>query len=210
MRCQAWGMPSPVRAEQMAAWVFQPGVAGWRQASAAVCSEAGLFGAQVIFAVGFVNQNSVRHFHDAPFDALQFVAGPGQQQQQKKIHHARSATRLWPTPTLSTKMMSKPAASQSNMVSRVRRATPPRVPPAGEGRMKALRLAAEIFHAVLSPRMLPPERVLDGINGQNGHVWPCSVNWQPKVSMNVLLPTPGDAGDADAFGLAGAGQKTLQ
>ena len=40
----------------------------------------------------------------------------------------------WPTPTVSTRTTSKPAASQSSMVSRVIRATPPSVPPDGEGR----------------------------------------------------------------------------
>gem|GEM_PF-3886417 len=42
------------------------------------------------------------------------------------------------------------------MVSRVRRATPPRVSPAGEGRIKALGLRDSSSMRVLSPRMLPP------------------------------------------------------
>ena len=41
----------------------------------------------------------------------------------------------WPTPTVSTMITSKPAASHSSMASRVLRATPPSVPPEGEGRI---------------------------------------------------------------------------
>lgn len=39
----------------------------------------------------------------------------------------------WPTPTVSTRTTSYPAASTTTMASRVARATPPRVPAVGEG-----------------------------------------------------------------------------
>ncbi len=55
----------------------------------------------------------------------------------------------WPTPTVSTITVSKPAASTSSIVSRVRRATPPKVAPAGEGRMKAADPARQLLHARL-------------------------------------------------------------
>ena len=42
-----------------------------------------------------------------------------------------------PTPTVSTNTTSYPAASQTSMLSRVLRATPPSVPAEGEGRMNA-------------------------------------------------------------------------
>ncbi|SKU93542.1 Uncharacterised protein [Mycobacteroides abscessus subsp. abscessus] len=40
-----------------------------------------------------------------------------------------------PTPTVSIRMTSKPAASSRTTVSRVALATPPRVPEVGDGRM---------------------------------------------------------------------------
>ena len=40
-----------------------------------------------------------------------------------------------PTPTVSTRMTSYPAASSSTIVSRVALATPPSVPDVGDGRM---------------------------------------------------------------------------
>ncbi len=46
-----------------------------------------------------------------------------------------TATSDCPTPTVSTRITSKPAASSSTMVSRVALATPPRVPEVGDGRM---------------------------------------------------------------------------
>src|SRR3546814_5007483 len=57
-----------------------------------------------------------------------------------------------PTPTVSTMTTSKPAASQTSIASRVRRATPPSVAPAGEGRMKALSFRDSSSIRVLSPR----------------------------------------------------------
>jgi hypothetical protein len=47
---------------------------------------------------------------------------------------------LWPTPTVSIIIISKPAASQSVMVSRVLRATPPNVSPEADGRINAFYL----------------------------------------------------------------------
>ncbi|MBC8072426.1 MAG: hypothetical protein IAG13_29150, partial [Deltaproteobacteria bacterium] len=43
----------------------------------------------------------------------------------------------WPTPTVSTSTTSKPAASHSRRLARVRAATPPSTPDAGDGRMNA-------------------------------------------------------------------------
>jgi hypothetical protein len=48
------------------------------------------------------------------------------------------------------------------MPSRVRRATPPSEPPDGLGRMNASGVADSFAMRVLSPRMLPPVRALDG------------------------------------------------
>ena len=75
---------------------------------------------------------------------------------------SRAAVSLWPTPTVSTSTMSKPAASQRSSVSLVRRATPPRVAALGEGRMNALSRRAIVSMRLLSPRMLPPVRALEG------------------------------------------------
>ena len=106
----------------------------------------------------------------------------------------RSATASsdWPTPTVSTSTTSKPAASHSSIASRVRRATPPSSPPAGDGRMKAFGSRASVSMRVLSPedraaaaacstdrRPAPPPR------GRR------PIRWVPNASMKVDLPTPG-------------------
>ena len=73
-----------------------------------------------------------------------------------------TAKSVCPAPTVSTMMMSNPAASQASTASRVRRATPPLVPPAGDGRTNASGLWDNASMRVLSPRMEPPERGLEG------------------------------------------------
>ncbi len=78
------------------------------------------------------------------------------------------------------------------MVSRVRRATPPKWPRDGEGRMKALSSADRRSIRVLSPRMLPPEIGLDGSTLRTATASPRSrIRCSPSTSMNVLFPAPG-------------------
>src|SRR4051794_20536330 len=44
---------------------------------------------------------------------------------------------------------------------------------------------------VLSPRMDPPERGLEGSTARTATLWPRSMRWSPNASMNVDLPAPG-------------------
>ena len=97
----------------------------------------------------------------------------------------------WPMPTVSTRMTSNPAASQSSMVSRVLAATPPSVPDEGEGRMKALRSTESRAMRVLSPRIEPPVRDDDGSTASTATLWPAATRFPPSVSMVVDFPTPG-------------------
>mmetsp|Transcript_5907 Transcript_5907/g.14563 ORF Transcript_5907/g.14563 Transcript_5907/m.14563 type:complete len:320 (+) Transcript_5907:251-1210(+) len=102
-----------------------------------------------------------------------------------------TAVSLWPTPTVSTMTTSNPAASHSSIASRVFSATPPSVPLLGLGRMKARRSMERRSMRVLSPRMAPPETLLDGSTASTATRWPWSIRNRPKASMKVLLPTPG-------------------
>ena len=110
---------------------------------------------------------------------------------RKKSTIERTVVSLWPTPTVSTRITSKPAASQTRMVSRLLRATPPRVPPEGEGRMKARRSRDSNSIRVLSPRMLPRVTVLLGSTASTATLWPCAHRCRPSASIKVLLPPPG-------------------
>lgn len=40
-----------------------------------------------IISVGFVDHNTVRHFHDSAFDSLQFISRTCELNQQEEIHH---------------------------------------------------------------------------------------------------------------------------
>ena len=116
---------------------------------------------------------------------------PGSISTRKKSTMPATATSDWPTPTVSTRMTSKPAASQSAMVSRVARVTPPKVPAEGEGRTNAAGSTDRRCMRVLSPRIEPPLRVLEGSTASTATRRPSSVRTVPKASMKVLLPTPG-------------------
>ena len=60
---------------------------------------------------------------------------------------------------------------------------------------------------VLSPRIEPPLRVLDGSTASTATRWPASTRCRPSASMNVDLPAPGAPRDADADRAAGRGQQ---
>ena len=97
-----------------------------------------------------------------------------------------------PTPTVSTNILSKPAASQRMMVSRVLRATPPRLPADGLGRINELGCWASFSMRVLSPRMLPLVRSDEGSMASTASLPPYSRSTcMPNSSMLVDLPAPG-------------------
>ena len=116
---------------------------------------------------------------------------PGSIRTRKKSVRSATAISDCPTPIVSTRTMSKPAASHSSMASRVRAATPPSVPDEGDGRIKAFGSAASRPMRVLSPRMAPPVRVELGSTASTATLCPCAVRLLPSVSMSVDLPTPG-------------------
>ena len=97
----------------------------------------------------------------------------------------------WPTPTVSMKITSKPAASHNTIVSRVLRATPPSEPADGEGRMKTSGLAEMLSMRVLSPKIEPPLRSELGSMASTASLWRSEVTMLPIASMKVDLPAPG-------------------
>ncbi len=97
----------------------------------------------------------------------------------------------WPTPTVSTRMTSKPAASQTSIASRVFSATPPSEPRDGEGRMNEFGSWQSRSIRVLSPRIDPPEIVLDGSTARTATRCPWAITCSPSASMNVDFPEPG-------------------
>ncbi len=96
-----------------------------------------------------------------------------------------------PTPTVSTKMTSNPAASHKIIVSRVLRATPPNEPAEGEGRMYAFSSTDNSTIRVLSPKILPFVRSLLGSIANTASVCFFCVIYFPNDSINVLFPAPG-------------------
>ena len=81
--------------------------------------------------------------------------------------------------------------AQRIIVSPVFLATPPRVPAAGDGLIKALGSVLNLSILVLSPRMLPLVSSLLGSIASTARCLCSLVISFPNVSMNVLLPAPG-------------------
>ena len=96
-----------------------------------------------------------------------------------------------PTPTVSMKMTSNPAASHRMIVSRVLRATPPSDPAEGEGRMKTSGLPEMLSMRVLSPRIEPPLRSDEGSMASTASLCRSEVTMLPTASMKVDFPAPG-------------------
>ncbi len=82
-----------------------------RICSAAEYSAAASLARATIVAVGLVDRDHVAEFDDAFLERLQSVAGARQRQHEKKSVMSATATSDWPTPTVSTKITSWPAAS---------------------------------------------------------------------------------------------------
>ncbi len=66
------------------------------------------------------------------------------------------------------------------MVSRVTLVTPPRVRPVGDGRTKAAGSTASRDMRVLSPRIDPPVRELEGSTASTATRWPAAVRLTPS------------------------------
>ena len=73
----------------------------------------------------------------------------------------------------------------------MRRATPPKVPPVGDGRMKAWSVRDSSVIRVLSPRIEPPVRRDEGSTASTATRLPRATRCSPNASMKVDLPTPG-------------------
>ena len=77
------------------------------------------------------------------------------------------------------------------MLSRVFRATPPKVVPAADGRIKTDSKTDNSSMRVLSPKILPPLEALEGSMVRMATFIPLFTKTLPKASINVLFPTPG-------------------
>ena len=157
---------------------------------------AGALGSQV--AVGLVHHDQVGELHDPALDALQLVAA------RRAPRRARTGRPCRPPrprtgrrrPSRRSRRRSRPPR-RGACASRVRRATPPSVPPLGEGRMKASGWRASSLIRVLSPRIEPPDRSLDGSTASTATRWPCSTAWQAERLDERRLACARGAGEPE-------------
>src|ERR1022692_484871 len=146
---------------------------------------------------------------------------------RKKSTMERTAVSDWPTPTVSTNTLRYPAASQSSMVSRVRRAPPPPQPPAGGGRGAAGHAAqrsaggrrpdegavvvGQRFHARLVAQDAAARYLAGGVHRQYGDFLRALAGEVHAQHFDEgTFAGARHAGDAHANGIAGVGQALLQ
>ena len=98
---------------------------------------------------------------------------------------------VWPTPTVSTRTQSKPAASRSFCVSAVARARPPRLPRVAMLRMNTPGSSVWACIRIRSPRTAPPVNGLVGSTATTPTVAPVFRIAAVSRSTSVLFPAPG-------------------
>ena len=81
-------MPAPVVAEQVTASGVHPVSRAGNRCKAWANSRLARSAALNVIAVGLVDGEQVGHLDDSALDSLEFVAGAGDHEQQKKIDHA--------------------------------------------------------------------------------------------------------------------------
>ena len=131
---------------------------------------------------------------------------PGASSSTNRSTMPATATSDWPTPTVSTSTTSKPAASHTSSASRVRRATPPSVPPDGDGRMNASGPPRELLH----PRLVAEDRAAAArarrVDREHRDSVPGVDEVQPERLDERRLPRARRAADPDTGRAAGRGQ----
>ena len=117
---------------------------------------------------------------------------PGTRTTQQVWTQDTTSTSSWPTPTVSTITVSKPAASRRSMASCVARARPPRAPRVAMLRMKIPGSAAQRPMRMRSPRMAPPLKGDVGSTARMPTRWPWARRVRATWSVRVLFPAPGE------------------
>ncbi len=96
-----------------------------------------------------------------------------------------------PTPTVSTRIRSKPAASRTSHTSRVEVARPPSEPRVAIERMNTPGSSAMLSIRIRSPSRAPPEKGLVGSTATTATVCPWARSAATSRSVSVDLPAPG-------------------
>ncbi len=115
-----------------------------------------------------------------------------------------------PTPTVSISTTSYPAASQTSMLSRVLRATPPSVPAVGEGRMNAAVLGGQSRHPRFVAEDAAAADAARRIDGQHSDAPPATDKIEPESVDERAFARAGRAGDADADRVARVRKETRE
>ncbi len=161
-------MPSPVTAEQATASGAQPPGCGANRCSALRHSWSAMRARWRSVSALLIAMRS--HISITPrFMPCSSSPAFGSSRRRKKSTIPRTVVSDCPTPTVSTSTFEYPAASHSRIVSRVRRATPPREPPEGDGPNERQRIVRERAHARLIAEDASAREAAGGIHREHRH-----------------------------------------
>ena len=159
-----------------------------------------------VVAVGLVDDDAVGHLHDAPFDALQFVARAGQLDKEEEVdHRVYGGLGLSHAHGLDEDGVEAGGFAQDNGLAGLTGHAAQR---AGRrrGTYEGVFLLRKAFHAGLVAENAPFRPFAAGVDGQHGQFAAPAQHMQPEGVDRRALSRPRHAGDADAHRLPGVGQ----
>jgi hypothetical protein len=124
------------------------------------------------------------------------LAAAGAASRTKQSTRSAMALSDWPMLTVSMMTTSKPAASHTNAASRVRRATPPSVPPEGQEGTKVAGVTGQALHPGLVAEDRAAAAPAGWIDGQHGDLVAGAGEPGAQLLDERRLPGAGPAGDA--------------
>ena len=158
-------------------------------------------------AVGLVDDHEVGELHDPALEALQLVAAARRDEHEEEVDHRRDLhLRLPDADRLDEHDVEAGGLAQQHRLARARARRRRGCRRSATGGRTRRASASSCSIRVLSPRIEPPLRVLDGSTASTATRWPCSTRWTPSASMNVDLPGARRAGDADTHRATGVRQ----
>lgn len=144
-----------------------------------------------VVPIGFIDDDTVGHFHDTPFYTLQFVAGPGQLDKEKEIdHRVHGRFGLTHTHSFDKNRVESRRFAQDDGFSRFTGHTAQRT---GRGRRsdKSVFLLRKPFHTGLVSENTPFRTYATGVDGQYGKFSTPVEHMKSESIDRCTFPDPG-------------------
>ena len=156
-----------------------------------------------VIAVGLVDDNAIRHLHDTPFDALQFISRARQLNQQKEIHHGVYRSFTLPHSHRFDEYLIKPSClAQDNRLTGLSCHSAQRTC-RGAGADKSIGMDGQFLHAGLIAQDTAFGTLTAGVDGQDSQLSSLSEHMQPENINGGTLAGTRHSADSDTNRPAG-------